>query len=174
MAVNINIDRSDVISIMALLMSLGAIFVALKQTTILKEQQKIMATQQEGSVWPHLDYKILIDTDSATFKMELNNKGIGPAIVTNFLFNEEYQSNLDLISLMEMLREAGMEQILDINFEHPTDKTIPAGDKISIVNFKIGASIENTIKLAALGNEFSKPKIYYESLYKTKYCEGCE
>lgn len=178
MPINIKIDRSDIISLMALLMSMGAVFVAIKQTSILREQQKIMASQQEGSVWPHLDVNASVNKDSvsATFTMKVHNNGIGPAILTNFKFNEAYVDPLDFKGLYEILEKSdvNIKAILEARFTHPNGKTIPSRGDVSVISLTIDDPEKNYDKLFQVLDELSSPKYCYESVYKTKYGNACE
>lgn len=175
MPVNIKIDRSDVISIMAMLLSLGAIFVSIKQTDILKEQQKIMASQQEGSVWPHLEIGPEINSDdvSASFLLQLKNNGVGPAIVTDFKFNKESQTKLDETELLKLVEKLDLAPILGYKFIHPNGRTIPADTKVDLVYLKVADPNKNFEKLYELMDELINNHFCYESLYKTKYGENC-
>lgn len=157
-------------------MSLGAIFVSLKQTNILREQQKIMASQQEGSVWPHLDVKVSVLQDSiyATFNMILKNSGIGPAITKNFKFNKDFQNVCDHKKLSEIIKSNKIDQVREISFEHPSGKTIPAGEGLSLILLKVEDPTNNYYKLFELLETFGDPQFCYESIYKTEYGEGCD
>ena len=48
-------DRSDLMSIIAVLISLGALGVSLFEANIMRDQQQIMQEQKRASVWPYLD-----------------------------------------------------------------------------------------------------------------------
>lgn len=177
MPVNIKIDRSDIISIMAIFMSMGAIFVSLKQTTILKEQQKIMASQQEGSVWPHLDVNASVRSDSvsATLNMNIVNNGIGPAILNEFKFNEEFVNPLDMTGLNDILQKFDLGDALrGIYFDHPNGKTIPSKGDISLIKITMDDPSDSYNKLFQVLEELSDPKYCYESVYKTKYGNNCK
>ena len=78
-------DRSDLLSILAIVLSAIALCVSVYETGILKEQSTMMQVQQKASVWPYLEivgsyqYNDRIDISFA-FK----NKGVGPAQIRKF------------------------------------------------------------------------------------------
>lgn len=172
---SIKIDRSDIISIMALLMSLGAIFVSIKQTSILKEQQKIMASQQEGSVWPNIKVNCSMTIDSfSLLKLEMTNKGVGPAIIKTFDFNtgkEKLGSYKDLISIAAGY---GLREFYGgVIFDNPTDKIISPGEKVTLIQIGALGNPDQRKKLSELMEKLSYSKYCYESIYKKEYGDNC-
>jgi len=157
-------DRSDLISFMALLLSLGAIFVSVKQTSILRDQQKTMASQQEGSVWPHLDCNasIVKDLETITFSFYIHNQGIGPAIIKDFDFNSP-KGPIDTMDdfIVQAKFYIEFENSISQQFDHPVNEIISPGER------KI------CIKLVIENNPENAEKICYESIYKKKYGNDC-
>ncbi|MEL6390595.1 MAG: hypothetical protein AAFQ02_10555 [Bacteroidota bacterium] len=84
----LQIDRSDLISIMALIISLGAFGVAIYEANIMSAQQRIMQEQQQASVWPHIevDRRYKIDPEVARMELVIRNKGVGPALISNLQY----------------------------------------------------------------------------------------
>lgn len=123
------IDSSDLLSALALMISLGAIFVSIRQTTILKDQQEIMAQQQnimasqmEGSVWPYLRTNISSsDLDGIrTVKYSITNKGVGPAKIRQFTFQLGDKTITKANELIEVL--GGLDefkQLTSLSFSLP-------------------------------------------------------
>ncbi len=77
---------ATVISLTAILISSATAFIGLKETQIMKEQQELYKSQQEVSVWPYLESSTFINVskkDSVTIKYLIENKGIGPAIMSD-------------------------------------------------------------------------------------------
>ena len=78
-------DRSDLMALLAVLISLGAFGVSVYETRILKEQAVLMQDQQKVSVWPYVE-------EGANFSYTINgiemsyaivNKGVGPARISH-------------------------------------------------------------------------------------------
>ena len=75
-----NFDRSDLIAVAALLMSMLALFVSIYEARILKAQHKIMVSQERNAVWPYVDGHLSYQyTDKILIEYQLENKGIGPS-----------------------------------------------------------------------------------------------
>ena len=53
-----NLDRSDIIALIAVVMSLAAVFVSIYEARLLKDQQKLMHEQQKAAVWPYVKKSI--------------------------------------------------------------------------------------------------------------------
>ncbi len=77
------LDRSDILSLSALLISGIALLVSIYEANIMKEQQKIMFDQQQAAVWPYVDGQINFNyqDDRLIINYSLINKGVGPAII---------------------------------------------------------------------------------------------
>lgn len=83
-----NFDRSDLIAVLALFLSIGAFVVSLYEARMMKlqqeimfEEQQMMSAQQQAAVWPYLTPQISYQfTDqSTTITYQFINKGVGPA-----------------------------------------------------------------------------------------------
>ncbi len=74
----------------ALLISLVAMFISIYEANIQKSQQTSM-------VWPYLDMTQIRDNDG--FRVELSNKGTGPAIITSVQvdYNSAAVENIDVL-----------------------------------------------------------------------------
>lgn len=75
-------DRSDVVAVLAVMISLVALGVSVYEAKILHDQKGIMFEQQKAAVWPYLrDEESFVYDTSFTYVYGLENKGVGPAIV---------------------------------------------------------------------------------------------
>ncbi len=97
-------DRSDFMSLLAVLISIGAFAVSIYEARILKEQQALMQDQQKAAVWPYVEPFIRYNFDSSTgVTFSINNKGVGPARIeqTRLSINgekiSEYQQVIQII-----------------------------------------------------------------------------
>ncbi|MBX2875943.1 MAG: hypothetical protein KTR30_27730 [Saprospiraceae bacterium] len=96
-----NFDRSDLIAVSALLMSMLALFVSIYEARILKAQHKIMVSQERNAVWPYVDGHLIYQyTDKILIQYELENKGIGPSRIdqTQLSINDKVIENYDQLS----------------------------------------------------------------------------
>lgn len=87
------IDRSDVLSLLAFVISLGAFFVSLYEANILRQQQQLMVEQQKSTVLPYLvvDVGFQFEEKVWTMKYSVQNKGIGLAKLSFAHFQKEEQ-----------------------------------------------------------------------------------
>jgi len=84
------ISADRIVSISAIVVSLGTLFIILYQTNLTRQEQK-------ASVMPYLQFAP--NTNSGMSNIYLENKGLGPALITNYrIFNQEqeYQSVQEL------------------------------------------------------------------------------
>lgn len=100
-------DRSDFISLLAVLISLGALGVSLYEARILREQQQLMQEQQAASVWPYLEHEIVYtyDTEKAGVQFAIANKGVGPARIDTAVIRLQGQTIEDYSALSNILRD---------------------------------------------------------------------
>ncbi len=97
--INRRIDRSLIVALVAVAISLIGTLVSIYEARVLREQQDLLAEQKSASAWPYLQAgpNTNYAGDSvATIAYEVENKGIGPAIMGDFkyLFNgKEYTLN---------------------------------------------------------------------------------
>ena len=94
-------DRSDLLSILAVIVSLSALGVSVYEAGILREQSALMQEQQKAAVWPYME---VVGSYSYNERVEVKyafkNKGVGPAkiAVYKMSINGEEFSNYEEIS----------------------------------------------------------------------------
>ncbi len=167
--ISINIDRSDVLAILAFLVSLGAMFISIQQTEILKDQQEIMAAQMEGTVWPYLktDIKMAVQNDQQVVSLKIANKGVGPAKMKAFNLS---MKGVDITNVVELFGLFEGQELSDVRFHMPEVEVIRPNEELEVFNIRISEplSIEDQIGL------FSKIEMCYCSIYDQCYGEICE
>jgi hypothetical protein len=84
------LDLNSIATIGAVILSIIAISISVLEVTT-------MRTQQKATVWPYIQVKSSYSADS--FKISLENKGIGPALIKNFelLVDDKPQTEFDSI-----------------------------------------------------------------------------
>ena len=88
------LDRSDYIAIIALIVSLVGTIVAVRETSILQQQQEMMAAQKSAGVLPYVDVSVefrYLNDSLLTYTLKVDNQGVGPAMVTKFQFYYDQQ-----------------------------------------------------------------------------------
>ena len=85
-------DRSDLVAIIALLISFVSLWLGVYEARIMKEEQKLMQSQQKASVWPYLQKSIVysFEEDMISVTVSLENKGVGPALIQGIEIRDEY------------------------------------------------------------------------------------
>lgn len=78
-------DRSDLIALLALFISVLGTIVAFRETSILSKEQQLNQRNQAASIWPYLDTRYAYNFNDSifTFIMILENKGVGPALLNH-------------------------------------------------------------------------------------------
>lgn len=111
------------------MVAFSAIFVSIATLFVYMYQARIMQDQQHTSVWPYVEW--LYNNANREFYITVENKGIGPAIITNVelkLDGEVMESNSALF-----IKLLGTN---DFNFVNSTVKgrVLSAGEKIEMVH----------------------------------------
>ena len=78
------IDPNLLIAVGVLFASFGALFVYIRQASIMSEQTKILLEQTKANAWPHLSIELYRGHSAKglnIYKIEIRNKGTGPAIM---------------------------------------------------------------------------------------------
>ncbi len=88
---------SILIASIAVLISLFSLIISLRETQILKEQQAIMKSEKDASVWPYMENSYTISNSgnsSYSIVFTAVNKGIGPAIIDSVSYHfKSYEFN---------------------------------------------------------------------------------
>lgn len=147
------LNRSDITAFLALLVSLGALFVSIIEANIMRDQQKIMQSQQKASMFPYLAQKVKFElAETSAYIHTIENKGLGPAKVktSSFLLNDEPVANyLELKNKLDDLFPP--ETKYSISFFDPKSYFMTAKEKITVLRVSsedpaIAATIVNGIK----------------------------
>ncbi|MEQ9403753.1 MAG: hypothetical protein RIM99_09225 [Cyclobacteriaceae bacterium] len=157
------------------LISVCALVVSIRQTTIMSEQRALMHQQAKAAVWPRLAMSVgkshSIEDNSVTdYRITVSNAGVGPAIIkyVNVSFKGQPVSNW-----WELFRKFEMDENIPLYITNSTisQSIIRQGDDLRIL------SLGDNLPLA---QEFLKNsgditfEIFYESIYGDmwKYSAG--
>ncbi len=133
------LNRSDVTAFLALLVSLGALSVSIVEANIMREQQKIMQSQQKAAVYPHLSQHVNLGGPGPNpYSLTIENKGIGPAKIrtTEFRLNGEVMANYREIQA-ELNKIFPPEAGLFISFSDPANYFISPKETITILKLTV-------------------------------------
>lgn len=160
-------NPSVMIALIAVLISSISIFISMRETGILAAQQELMASQQEASVWPYLENNldnVFKDDSIATFKLQITNKGVGPAIVGEeviFFFDGKPIEHWELHRVIkDRYPNLKVTQSQMATF----DKAVLApGEVHTVITEQLTLPPGDTSSLNNIVNEINK-------LYNIKYC----
>ena len=141
-------SRADVMSFIALVVSLGAFCVSIYEANIMREQQMIMQSQQKTSVFPYLiqDMQFSFE-EEVEFIYELENKGIGPAKIESAVLtlNEKPVNSYKEIKT-ELDKIFPKEADYGFSFSNPNGYFISPKEKIVAIKITF-KNFENSVDL---------------------------
>jgi hypothetical protein len=159
-----------VTALSALVISICALVVSVRQTRIMGEQQKL-------SAWPYVYHMVqsqIDETDSTgQFAVLLHNKGLGPAVIERLdikMLDSVYEENQLDDALFRLLELKNIPHQRDSRYNPAADNIIPADDVIRLFE------IEDKKLAFILAKEFNlldrsqfDITIQYRNLYNTQW-----
>lgn len=159
----LEVDRSDVIAVIALIVSLVGTLVAVRETSILQEQQDVAMAQKAASVLPYLSTSLNVSYKndsllSVTFS--ISNDGIGPAFLSKLeLFYGSVA--LDADELTDYVKSQHPEiKIYGRQSNQMTEGVIPAGTSIQIFDIVINFRGVSPEVLEEISDKFTVAMCY--------------
>jgi len=133
-------DRSDLLAILAVVISLVTLFVGMYEARIMKNQQLLIQTQQKASVWPHLAITqsiSLATKDDSHFKLILKNKGVGPMKIRTSSLQLEGKPILEYKDITNLINSNlnPDKHFIGTGFSLPHDRVLSPDEELSIVEF---------------------------------------
>lgn len=134
-----NFDRSDLIAVAALLMSMLALFVSIYEARILKAQHKIMVSQERTAVWPYVDGNLIYQyADSILIVYQLENKGIGPSRIDKMNLQINGQNIEDYGRLRELLRAYFPDSIaVELSLINMSNQILSPGEQVQTLAIQL-------------------------------------
>lgn len=134
-----NFDRSDLIAVAALLMSMLALFVSIYEARILKAQHKIMVSQERTAVWPYVDgYLIYQYADSILIEYQLDNKGIGPSRIDNLELKVNGQFIGDYGTLRTVLTDFFPDSVdVELSLAHMSNQILSPNEQVRTLAIQV-------------------------------------
>lgn len=134
------IDRSDILAILALLISFVTMGISIYETRILKEDQQIMRSEQKAAVWPYIekDFVIQFLEDKSVLKLAVRNKGVGPALIDGIhMFYQDTLISNDYLGASDFFGNFFKEEALQ-NFAWgvPGNKVLSPGEEITLIQIE--------------------------------------
>ena len=162
---NKKFDTPLIIALFAVLISFISVLLGYKETTILEEQQSLLFQQQGASVWPFLEHSpdFNIFKTYATFKYNVTNKGIGPAIVDDVDYTYK---NIAITSHglgLELEKEYPNLSIQQTRNANLSNKVLAPGELINVITIRITPKENIEVSLIDVLIKISEE-------YKLTYC----
>ncbi|PHI20969.1 hypothetical protein CEQ90_04590 [Lewinellaceae bacterium SD302] len=159
----INLDRSDIIAMIALAVSLIGTLVAVRETSILQQQQEVAMAQKSASVLPYMSTNLNLSykNDSLlTVTFSMANDGIGPAFLADLqLYYDSVAVDAD--ELADQVHSLHPElRIFNRQSNMMTDGVIPAGKEILIFELTVDISNIPLALLDEIGDKFMVTMCY--------------
>ncbi len=154
-----------IVSFSAMSISLLTLFIFIKQTNIIEAQSHL-------SVMPYLMLETSNNSKDGTFKLDLENYGVGPAIIENRVIiykGKEYDMEFEMF-LREHIKE--MDSVHIVNYSSvQIGLAIPAGSRRNVLTVGGGQKSYDTFVelISRLQNEGLDYKINYKSIYNDRW-----
>ena len=166
MAEKKKIDKSLLISVVALLISLGTMAISIIETDIMKGQQKIMMDQKYASVWPYMQRDLTTNygKEESSFSFAMENKGVGPALIKDvtYLFKGDTVETWTFYdSLTAHYPSLEIPQYSNRNID---DLVMSPGQNVTLVKFRLNNTDSSSAILNTMQRDF-KVSFCYCSIY---------
>lgn len=137
--------------------SFFSLFISVSSFVFIAIQTNIMQSQQKASVWAYLEIHRSISSEG--FSLEIQNKGVGPAIIkkVNYIYKKKQYD--DFVKLAKDI-------IVDKKFNYTIFTTNPINKKVLFQTEKIRIFSVKEMQFAAIlvKSDF-KCQITYETIY---------
>ena len=136
--------KSYWMSLIAMVVSIGALLVSVYEA-------RIMNAQQETSVWPYLQVKsrIKTDTEKVFISMNLINKGVGPALVrkTNLhLKSLDLELNDYDLTVESLMKALPVELLGGLSLNADFTGVLSPGEEIVLYELTLAGSVFDSWK----------------------------
>ena len=157
------VDKTFVFSVLAMVVSVLALFVSFYEARILRSQQDMQKTEQAASVWPYLELKANLQKtlDKVQVTYYLINKGVGPALVKNTRIYIDEEEVVDYgVTFTKIKDGVSLENMRNLSLNMQFSGVLSPGEEVQLYDLLLGPEATN-------GFDFvPKFKICYCSIYK--------
>ncbi|GEM_PF-2664341 len=126
-----------IVSILALILSIVAILISAVEVSTARSSAK-------ASVWPHLS--ITAKSDAESFSIEIDNKGVGPALVQNLEMSLDGQLVTDIeTAIIDTLGVDDDFQFSSDNYTDINDRVLGTGEKQRLLSMSLATFSRDSI-----------------------------
>ena len=163
-------DSQTILAIGVLLVSFVALFISVRQTSIMSEQTRLLVEQNKAGAWPHLELSLTRsfsmseegDVELTGYVIGVTNKGTGPAIVEAVSVKYNGQPVRNWNELYEVANRPD-SVLLGHSNSSIMNKVVAPNEEINIIDLDGNASLRNFV--FSLGDKISID-ICYRSVYE--------
>ena len=128
------------LSVMAIMVSSLALIVSYYETSILKQQQKLLVSEQAASVWPYLEVNTSMITSAEDMSVQiiLKSKGVGPALVQSTdlrMYGQSINSYSDIVDLLQ--QDSMVKAFTKLSLHLDYNSVLSPGESISILELVV-------------------------------------
>ncbi|MEP5613544.1 MAG: hypothetical protein ABJP45_14930 [Cyclobacteriaceae bacterium] len=159
-------DPEYIIAYAIALISICALVVSIKQTSIMSEQRALMHEQAKAAVWPRISLGVSKSHSQENdqvidYKIYMSNAGVGPAIIkyVRVSFEENPVANWGKLFKKFKMSDSIPTYISNSNI---SQNIVRAGDVVRVLG------LSDNLQLAQIFHEHSgkiRFEIFYESIY---------
>lgn len=159
----------------AVLVGVAALFVALDQSNIARQQAELMERTVQASVWPVVQFDFESDQDlfGATATLTLRNSGVGPALIKGVRLVKEGIEVQDADALFADRLDHITGMRFDLDTRRGSGRVLAAGDSVAIAD----ATWELPVGQIPSGLR-DRIEVYFDSLAAVEgevcYCSALE
>lgn len=138
------IDANLIVAIGVLIASFGALFVYMRQASIMTEQTQILLEQTKANTWPHITFGLNRSFEKRRlndFKIIIANKGVGPAIVN---YSQLSYKDKPVETWKEFFESLDLKKGTSVTFNNQSmfEQVIAANDQVDFIHFSDSALLK--------------------------------
>lgn len=169
-----NLDRSDIIAVIAIIVSFVSLGLGIYEAKIMKQEAEIMLSQQKAAVWPYISKNNAFSYgDKTNILFSITNKGVGPALISEVIIKKDgepvstnYNDIMDLFAPVFAGLDQSSEQKSPVSIatSFKTNQVLSPGETIELMRIECGRFPEDQKILSQFFLSI-KMSICYASIY---------
>ncbi|GAA0712893.1 hypothetical protein GCM10009430_03900 [Aquimarina litoralis] len=164
---NKQVDPNLIIAVGVLIASFSALFIYMRQASIMSEQTEILLQQTKANAWPYLDLSYSYNSSGKNdldkiFSFALHNKGIGPAIIqdVSITYNDTLVKNWKEFHHALHINDSLLA--IGYNTSSISNKVVSPNEKIRFIDWSKNTRLVDIVREKA---GTIKIKVCYKSVF---------
>ncbi|MEL7109588.1 MAG: hypothetical protein AAFV59_04625 [Pseudomonadota bacterium] len=131
-----NVEMTTALS--AVVVGVAALFVAVDQSNIARQQAVLMEKTVQASVWPIVQFDVTTDQDfrNARATLTLRNSGVGPAMIKGIQIEKNGVALPDVAAFLERRLEVTQGMRFDLDATRGTGRVLAANESVTLGDAK--------------------------------------